>query len=1107
MKRFSTLFILLMLCGTLAFAQNREITGKVVSKDGSPLPNISVKIKGTDKGTSTNTDGTFSLESNKNVILEFSGVGFATTTAKASPGQVVNMNLEQEIKSLNEVVVTALGIKREKRSLGYATQSIGSEQLNKSGSGNPLSELSGKASGITVINSAGDPGAGTYVRLRGVTSITGNNQPLMVIDGVPVDNSINNFDPTNLGFKASGANGDLTGGAIPSNRGIDINPNDIESVTLLKGPAATALYGIQAASGAIVVTTKKGSAIPGRHGAVVTLNSAVTFDKVSNLPSLQNKFSQGSDGQYSGPEDGGSISWGAAIDTLSWDGSTDYAFDKHGHIVGRSDPSAKIPVVPYDRYSFFKTGVTYNNNLAVSGGNDRGAYRMSLGNLYQTGIVPKSKYVKSTFSISGQSKITNKLNASGGVTYTNSANDKVQQGSSLSSIMLGLTRTPPTFDNSNGLSNPASDPSSYSFISDGSQRNYRGGGGYDNPYWTVNKNPYRSDLDRVFGYGQVTYDLADWINFTYRLGGDIYSQSDKNAYDIGSNQFPSGVIYLIDYFNRQFNSDFTVSMSKSLTKDLSGSILLGHNYFTLTQSNRFVQGNSFLTSNFYDISNVGSYLASETKQTKRTMAYYADVELNYKRMLYLSLTGRDEESSTLPAANNTFFYPSANLGWVFTELKSLQNNKVLSFGKLRASFAQVGKDAPVYSLTSPFKSTAIKDGFTTGITFPFPGNLGGYQLSNANTTLGNADLKPENTFSYEGGADLGFLHDRISLNATIYYSKSKDVIFPVSLPYSTGYAGKLLNAATITNKGVELTLNTTPLRTASGLRWDLNFNWSTNKNKVVSLAPGFDRFFVAGFGGGEAEIDAVAGQPFGVIYGNTTPHTNPNDLKSPLLITDDKTDPGYGQPVAFGTGPLMVVGNTNPKWIGSVVSSLTYKGFTFGFQVDVRNGGDVYNGTRGALANKGTADETSNRGTPVTFQGLLGHLNATGQVVHYAPDGVTELPGAGAPNTIQTIYNQYYWQNIGNSFQAGQETDVEDGSFTRIRQVSLTYDLSKSLFLNKSHLAGLSVTVFANNPKLWTKYDGVDPETSLAGPANAQGLDYFNNPGTKSYGIRLNIGF
>src|SRR4029079_2044199 len=337
-------FIVLMLSGTLSFAQNRDITGKVVdSKDGSPLARISVKIKGTDKGTSTNADGTFNLEANKEVTLEFSGVGFVTTAIKASPGQTININLEQEVKSLNEVVVTALGIKREKRSLGYATQSIGSEQLNKSGSGNPLSELSGKASGITVINSAGDPGAGTYVRLRGVTSITGNNQPLMVIDGVPVDNSINNFDPTNLGFKASGANGDLTGGAQPSNRGIDINPADIESVTLLKGPAATALYGIQAASGAIVITTKKGSAVQGRRGAAVTLNSSVTFDKVSNLPSLQKQFSQGSDGQYSGPENGGSISWGAAIDTLFWDGTTDYPFDKPGPIVGKSDRSASIP--------------------------------------------------------------------------------------------------------------------------------------------------------------------------------------------------------------------------------------------------------------------------------------------------------------------------------------------------------------------------------------------------------------------------------------------------------------------------------------------------------------------------------------------------------------------------------------------------------------------------------------------------------------------------------------------------------------------------------------------------------------------------------------------
>jgi len=564
---------------------------------------------------------------------------------------------------------------------------------------------------------------------------------------------------------------------------------------------------------------------------------------------------------------------------------------------------------------------------------------------------------------------------------------------------------------------------------------------------------------------------------------------------------------LIDYFNKQFNSDFTVNLKKSIGKDLSVNVLLGHNYFTLTQSNRFVQGNSFLASDFYDISNVASFLSSETKIRKRTMAFYADVDFSYKRMLYLTLTGRREESSTLPAANNTFFYPSANLGWIFSELNSLKDSKVLSYGKLRTSFAQVGKDAPAYSLTSPFTTTSIKDGFTTGITFPFPGNIGGYQISSATTTLGNPDLKPEVTLSYEAGLDLGFLDDRISLSSTVYYSKSKDVIFPISLPYTTGYAGKLLNAATITNKGVEFTLNTTPVKTSSGLKWDVNFNWSTNRNKVVSLAPGFDRFFIAGFGGGEAEIDAVAGQPYGVIYGNTTPHVDLNDLKSPLLITDDSTDPGYGQPVAFGQGPLMVIGNTNPKWIGSIINNLAYKGFVFGFQIDIRHGGDVYNGTRGALTNKGTAAQTINRGTPVTFPGLLGHLDANGSVVHFDVDGATELPGPGAQNTVQTTYSQYYWQNIWNSFGAGQEMDVEDASFTRIRQVSLSYELPKSVLTKLPFFSGLSITLFANNPKLWTKYDGVDPETSLAGPANAQGLDYFNNPGTKSYGIRLNVGF
>ena len=288
------------------------------------------------------------------------------------------------------------------------------------------------------------------------------------------------------------------------------------------------------------------------------------------------------------------------------------------------------------------------------------------------------------------------------------------------------------------------------------------------------------------------------------------------------------------------------------------------------------------------------------------------------------------------------------------------------------------------------------------------------------------------------------------------------------------------------------------------MRWDLNFNWSRNLNKVLELAPGIDRFFVAGFGAGEAEIDAVAGQPFGVIYGSTTPHSVLTDLKSPVLISDDQSSPDYGMPIHGGVGPSLVIGDPNPDWIGSVISNLTYKGFAFGFQIDVRHGGDMWNGTRGALANKGTAQITANRGTPTVFNGVLGHLDANGNVVHFDKNG-NVAAGPGEANTIQSSYSQYYWQNTANSFAGGQEVDVEDAGFTRVRQVSLNYQFPGNVFSRK-HITNLSITLFANNLFLWTKYDGVDPETSLAGPVNAQGLDYFNNPGTKSYGIRLNLG-
>ena len=1096
-RRYGLLSVLFIFSLQLALAQTVEVRGRVVDSSGAGVPDASVTIKGTKTGVRATNDGSFIINARPGARLVVSAIGFAPQEINAASGNQT-VTLGQDVRGLSEVVVTALGIRREKRQLATATQTINSDQINKSGTGNALSELNGKASGLTVINSGGEPGSGTYLRLRGVTSITGNNQPLMVVDGVPIDNSVNNYDATSATPNVSGSNSNLTGGVQPTNRGVDLNPNDIESITLLKGPSATALYGIQAASGAIIITTKKGSS--GRKGTSLTFNSSVTFDRASRLPERQTMYSQGGDGIYQGPTGGADrrLTWGARIDTLFWDGKTNI-WDPHGNIVGASDPSKQTPVYAYDPYEFFQTGTTYNNNIALSGGTAKSGFRISLGSVNQTGIIPKSKYDKNTFSISGSTNLTDKFSISAGVTYIKSVNDKVQQGSNTSSIMLGLLRTPTTFDNSYGLKDAANNPASYiQQNGTGQQRDYRGGAGYDNPYWTVNKNPFHEDVNRVFGYGQANYQLYDWISFTYRLGGDVYSQNAKNAYDIYSNAFPAGAIHLLNYYNQQFNSDFTVNLKKTFSTDLSGSLLLGHNYFTYENRARLAHGSGFVLPNFLDMSNATSYTNNEAEQRKRTMAFYGEAHIDYKNMLFLTLSGRRETSSTLPVKNNSFFYPSASLAFEFTQLPGFDNSKVLNYGKLRVSAAQVGKDAPIQGLQTYFSQASIADGFTSGIQFPINGNAG-YQLSSAITTIGNPDLKAEKTNSYELGTDLGFFNNRVTLNATAYYSKTTDAILIVPIAYSTGFGAELLNAATLTNKGLEVTIAATPFKT-NNFKWDVSVNWSKNKNKVVSLATGVPKVLIAGFQNGE--VDAIAGKAFGQIYGSVYQRSDPNDMNSPLLINDNKNDAGYGMPIVSAQNAA--IGDVNPDWTGAVINTFSFKRISLGFQVDVRHGGDIWNGTRGAMSYFGTSAETANRDQPAMFKGVLGHLDVDGNVVHYAPDGTTEVAKPGGENTVPTTYSQYYWQNIGSSFIGPAEPSVEKSSFVRLRQVSLTYDIFRAA--DKSKFSSLSVTLFANNAILWTKYKGVDPETSLAGPVNGQGLDYFNNPGTKSYGIRLNVG-
>ncbi|MEO5650305.1 MAG: SusC/RagA family TonB-linked outer membrane protein [Ginsengibacter sp.] len=1132
MKHSLIIFTVLMLFGVLAFGQNRTITGAVKDNNGDPVSGASIIIKGTNSGVAANALGQFTISAKTGDVLEISSTDYITTSLKLENQSNISIVLNPGLNVMETVIVTALGIQREKRSLTYATETINADEINKSGTGNPLSELSGKASGLTVINSSGDPGSGTYIRLRGVTSITGDNQPLMVIDGIPVDNSINSYDPTSATPNTSGANSNQTGGTIAGNRGIDINPNDIESITVLKGPAATALYGIKAASGALIITTKKGSL--GAQKTSINFNSSTTIDHTNKLPELQSQFSQGTgidpstgdflpvpiwigaDGRtgdgtvprYLCNSVGGErrLTWGPVIDTLFWTGVPS-VWDQNGRIVGASSPLKKIPVSPYDQYQFFQNGLTTNNNLSLTGGSAKNSYRLSVGNLYQKGVVPLAKYNKSTFGVSGQAKLTDRLTVSGSMDYIVSASDKVQQGSNVSGVMLGLLRTPPTFDNSNGLSDAANKIGSYVVPGTETQRDFRGGNGYDNPYWTVNRNPFRGDINRVYGYAAATYELFDWLTLNYRLGGDSYSQDDKNFYDIHSNAFRAGKGIINEYFNNQYNSDFTINLHKDFNK-LSATVILGQNYFYNKSKGRTTIGDGLISPTFFDMTNFLSYTALETNGEKRSLAFYGDATLNYEGILFLNVTGRRETSSSLPEANRNFFYPSAGLSWVFSEMPGLKDRKTLSYGKLRLSFAQVGKDAPIQGLQTYYKATAINDGFTTGVFFPITFNgipTGAYQNTSTISTIGNPDLKPEKTQSYEAGLDVGVLNSRISLTATYYYSKTTDAIFTVPYAYSTGFSSKLQNAGELTNKGLELSLNTTPVK-SKDFRWDLNLNWSYNRNMVTKLYLGVDKVLIGGFQ--NSEIDAFAGKPFGQIYGsvfvraNTNDSTNKTSTEGALLINDNApVGSGFGQPIASAANAI--IGDINPQWQGSVINNLTYKGVSIGFQIDVRQGGDIWNGTRGALSYFGTSKESADRGTSTVFQGLLGHLDDQGNVVHFDNNGNT-VAGPGAANTTASVKNQYYWQNIGNSFIGPSEPSVEDGSYIKLRQVSLTYALPKKVLGKTFNVA--SLTLFANNIILQTKYKGVDPETSLGGAANFQGIDYFNNPGIRSIGFRLNLG-
>ena len=1060
MRKFTLILAIMLLAGLQGvFAQTRVISGTVTSsEDKQPIPGVTVVVPGTTIGTNTGLDGKFVVAvPAKYTSLTFSYVGMKTKLVPIGTATTLDVVMDNDVMNMDEVVVTAIGIPRESKALSYSVQEVGSDDIMKSARTDAVNSLQGKVSDVQIINSSGVAGGATYVQIRGVQSINLNNQPLYVVDGIPIS-----------GSESGGIYG--VDGVATSNRNIDLNPDDIESINVLKGGAATALYGLRAASGAIVITTKKGKATPGKKLSV-NFNTYVQFDKVSMLPKLQNQYAQG---HWTGDSansatwiSGDRLTWGPPVSSLSlsqdpsvWNKWKD--FDVAGSLVPNSSSLPKSGAAQtYNPYDFFQTGVTTNNSLSLMGGSDVSTFYFSFSDNQSKGVVPNNKFRRNTFKIAGDTKMGEKFKLSGSANYMITGGDRIQQGSNTSGVMLGLLRTPSTFDNSAGYLLPSLENGTY-------QRSYRHGRGYDNPYFTANENKYKDQINRLIGNVQVDYFATKWLSFTYRLGVDWWGRKWTDYMNIYSSAYyPSGYDREGQETSKDMNSDFMINIDKDFAKDFNLKVLLGQNMTQQYYKGLQATANGLVIPEYYNLNNGTTISASTTTSEIRRAAIYGDLQLSWKNMLYLSLTGRNDWSTTLPQGKNSFFYPSVGLGWIFTELPGLKDNKVLPYGKIRISYAIVAKDATPYNTLTYYNTPAVLDGWTTGLVFPWNGN-NAFALSN---NLGNNQLKPEKTKTFEVGTDLKFWQNRFGLSYTYFNNKGQDLILSVPIAATSGYSTILLNAASMTTYGHEVTLDIVPIKNKNW-DWDIIVNWSQIKNNVDALAPGIENVFLGGFT--TPAIYAVAGSPYRTIYGYDW-ERYPNGT---LKIGND------GYPIMKSDmGPL---GNVDPKWTAGLGTNLRWRDLSLYLLFDIKVGGKMWNGTRGALDYFGTSQGSANRDEWYTFDGV----NAN----------------TGLKNT-KMVKLDYFWrtQNVGSGFTGPEVDYIENSGWVRLRTVTLSYSFSH--LLKKTFIKGLSVYFTGTNLWISTKYKGIDPETNLLGASNAQGIDYFNMPGTRSYTVGLNLSF
>ena len=1058
MKNLSIIFALAFsMLSTFLSAQDRVVTGKVVSSNDSvPLPGVNVVIPRTQEGTITGVDGSFTFQVPAGTdTLEFSFIGMEIQRVALGSRNEVYILMREAAYEVNEVVVTALGISRQTKALGYAVSAVDQKDIEKAGGKSAFNALQGKVAGVNISSASGAPGSSTRILMRGVSSLSGSNQPLFIIDGVPVSNS-------------SSGSSSINGGTDFGNKLNDLNPDDIASVSFLKGASGSALYGSRAANGVVIITTKSGHL---ESPTQITFTSSVSFEKPLRLIEYQNEFGQGIYGNS------------ILYENMSWGPAFDNKYRPWGHEVDGSIRVKAYSALPENVEEFFETGWNNSNSLAISGGTNATTYYLSYANTFWDGIFPTNadSYKRHALALRGSHKINQKFTSSAALNYIHKENSSVPTGQGEQSVYNQVMQTPRDVS----LIEQQDVDSVWNTI-DNHYSLYT-----VNPYQILYRNGNKNIENRFFGNVELNYQATESLAAKARIGGDFSTQYRKSwrerVQPEGNNEYSSiydpGVNTEAHIDQTQFNSDILLSYQKELGKFNLGAIA-GHNLNQRESTSLSTGVNSQLIDGFHHLSNSSERPTSAHSLVRlRSMGVYGNIDLSYKNWLFISATGRNEWSSTLPPANNSYFFPGANLGVVITDMLGLKS-ATFSFVKIRGSWARVGNDAPPYAVNQVYGQAAHSDGFGY-LAYPLAGNINSFMVSDY---IGNDELRPEMSEEIEIGTDIRLFRNRIGIDAAYYERTTTDLIWPSPVPTSTGYRYQIQNLGELSNKGVEILVNV-HLIDRKDFDWEVSVNFTKNNNKLEYLNNQLDKAELNALrvdGGQQITWVAIPGEPVGVFLARGPQYTDNGSI-----VVDNQ-----GLPVA--ADDVVQYGNSQYRYFGGVTSGWSYKGLSFEVLFDYRIGGLMYSRTKDISVWAGTVPLTTyNDREPFI---IPNSVVETGRDANGNPVYIENT----TPIDDQTLGE--FWANGGFDLDG---TSLIDKSFVKLRQVAINYQLPARL-IEKLPIEQLSLGVIGTNLWLWTPSDQtyIDPEiTTFGNDFSADFGEYGAQPTVKSISVNLRVNF